>query len=211
MKTIVIVVFLHLQFMLHAQFAVGDYYHPVGLGESLVVQFNHSTEATTLSQYNGYLLLQFSGYGYNNPSELFDAFYAFSGPNPIFKQGLGIAFDGSTVLNGTQTLYEKDLGNDTGGLWQIVFNTDVGPYSGINRNGFPLFNPTHEYQIVLYINSDASRALNFGFLDGGINDNSGQVNMYITPVAIGAVPEPSVFALMTLGISTNFLRRVRFK
>ena len=207
MKTIVIIMFLCVTSLTsHAQGVVYDYYHPVGLGENLTAQFNHSVEATTVGQYNGYLLLQFSGYGYNNPSEAFDAFYAFSGSGSIARQGLGLAFDGNIVLNGDQTLYGTDLANDTG-LWQIVFNNTVGQYSGPNRFGFPVFNPNHQYEIVLFINSETARTLNFGFLDGGLSDNSGQINISLTPMAIGAVPEPSTFAILTLGTLIFFLRK----
>jgi len=195
----------------YAEFVLYDYFHPVGPSESLVVRFDHSIEATTLSQYKGYISLQMNGWGYNNPSETFDSFYAFRNNLPVAKQGLGIAFDGSTVLNGTQTLYEKNMLNNTdvaniyNSLWRIVYNDSVGLYDGINVNGAPEYENNHTYEMVLFINSSTERTLNFGFLDGGLADNSGEIQISITQVAIGAVPEPGSSILMGTAITLGLL------
>jgi hypothetical protein len=86
---------------------------------------------------------------------------------------------------------------------------DVGLYTGNNYWGFPEYDETHEYTIVLEITSSNPRTINFGFLDGGLSDNHGQVNISLTPVQ--TIPEPNSMALLLVGgvAIVAFLRRMQ--
>ena len=69
MKTLVLLTLSVLVFAdTNASTVVTDFFVPTGTTEHLVASFNHSTEATTTTSYNGYVLLQFTGSGNNNPS-----------------------------------------------------------------------------------------------------------------------------------------------
>jgi hypothetical protein len=186
---------------------VTDYFTTTGTTENLIAAFDHSIEATTQNPYNGYIQLDFSGYGHNNPSEAFDAFWAVTNPPGTIKQGMGVAFDGNIVISGTTTFYDQDIGNDGAG-WKIIYNDDVGLYDGINRNGFPSYKEDHNYTIVLELTDPNPRIVNFGFLDGGTSDNSGEVYISLTPVTM--IPEPkytfAVFIIFLVVLLTKTRR-----
>lgn len=193
---------------------VSDYYHPVGASENLVARFDHSIEATTTSAYNGLLLVEISGLGWNNPSEVFDAFYFVFNASQIGwipqKSGsLRLAFDGGTYLSGTSYSILDDV--SYGGvfpLYSIVFNESVGYCAGLNTYCVPEYSSAHVYRFVLQING-APRVLNFGFGDGGIGDNSGEYSIVITPVSVGAtVPLPTSALLFVSGLIPLFSRKI---
>lgn len=220
MKTLII-------FLLSTAFSFGavvlNYFTPIGSTENLVAKFDHSIEATTTTPYNGYVLVNISGYGYDNPSETYDAFYRFDSGNnfePYFSAkahriafggtiaiqyyGGGIIIDQNSYHIGDNTPYSS-LNDLSSSLFRIVFNEDVGIYDGINYYGKPEYKESHEYNYVLFVNNTIPKILNFGFGDTGLLDNSGQYNISITPVT--PIPEPSVF--LCLGVSVLFFRRQR--
>jgi len=188
-------------------YLIEDFYHPVGTSEDLVAMLNHSIEATTESAYNELVLLEVSNFGWNNPQEAFDGFYFFLNTRQVewtpIAQGLSVAFDGNTFLTGPSWL----LSNDPG-YFQIVFNEDVGECSGLNIHCLPHYREDHSYRLVVNFLLDQPRVLNFGFADGGTYDNTGQFEIRVTPVALGAIPEPSTALLMLCGLSILCRRRL---
>ena len=196
-----------------SQFNILDYYHPIGPTESLVASFDHSTEATTENQYSGLLLIDMSGTGHdNNYSQVFDPFYLFGNGQVIGwtpaknASSLRIAFDGNTAQPGPSYYIGDNTDIDPlQSLYQIRFNQNVGStYDSVNYYAIPTYNASHDYQIVLDIDSLNPRTLNFGF--GGMG-NTGQYKLSITPLDIGVVPEPSTGLLLLVGFGVTLLRR----
>lgn len=212
MKTITCLLLLLLSATVNGQFILTDYFHPTGPSESLVAKFDHSVEGYSASKYRGLIWLRISNFGWDNLNEAHDAFYYFinAGQNNWIPQksvkGLNIAFAGNSVRQGDQYFHiSNDISVLEGKLFQIAFNETIGLYSGANNYGIPEYNPGHTYDIVLNINSPSDRILNFGFTEGGWADNSGQWDITITPVAVGATPEPTAGMLIVLTITLGSL------
>lgn len=204
MKTIVLVFVVLFSFVSVACpiYQIEDYYHAVGVSESITTPFNHSYEMFTQNTYYGLVMLEISGWGWNNPIEAFDGFYWFInyqqiGWIPIKDDALHIAYNGNTVQNGNS--YPL-ITNDE--LHDIVFNEDIGFCNNKNKYCTPSYNPEHNYRVIVDIQRPGqSPYLNLGFRDLGIQDNTGEYNITITPMATGAtvVPEPISSTLFVTG------------
>lgn len=205
-KIVYVGLFLFLSSQVANSALVEDYYNVSGPTESLIARFDHSIEATTNELYSGLVLFEISNFGWNNTAEAFDGFYFFVNSNwgtiwePRKSNSLRIAFDGDTYLSGISFPIFDDDPLNPAGVFDMVFNEDIGHCLDINENCIPEYNASHDYRVVLDFGGP-SRILNFGFGDGGLGDNSGQFDINITPLTEKTVvPLPSSIILFTSGL-----------
>jgi hypothetical protein len=144
--------------------------------ETITASFTTPDGGVTTGLYSGIVHITVSGFGMSLGTNLNDAFYLFNPHNPPIH-----AADYYQLTFGTSTL--------------VPFNP-VQNASNFIVGSLPAYNASHVYSFDLDTGSAVPTQLHFGVSDGIFRDNSGAFT-----ITVGAVPEPSTWALMILGFA----------
>ena len=170
-------------------------YTVVGPTDVINAPFASSVGTTTADAFSGPVEIQVSGTGNALFSNTSDAFYftasqmETSPSNGDFELAVGTPahpFVGEADGMGGKSDAVK---------YDIVFINGVG---AVSSGTIPAYSSTNSYDFVINVPNPAATALTFGVNDGVYSDNSGSYTISITQLA---VPEPSTWALLVLGVA----------
>lgn len=186
--------FVALQVRVFGQLVIDDFFHPTGPIESFEsARVGDRVSARTDELYSGLVRVTISGTSAHD-----DAFYHFERDKAhLFSLDHRITLDG---LGMSYYVGEHFLAKPAA---LRPFNLIFSQGTGFEK--LPSFNDKHEYSYILSINSPNPTHLGFGFLGG-------EYDLTVTPMAVGAVPEPAFLASVSaLGLLSFALYRRRMK
>ena len=168
---------------------IADNFTRTGLNEVVISPFT-SYSTSTLGSYAGPVEIIVSGTGFSLGNLLNDAFY--SVPGGVLQSTyylLNIGWSGANLvpLSGQP----RNIDNF------ISFIDGVGAVGAGTAPAYDASN--HTYHFVVDTPALAS-ALQFGVSDGNFGDNGGEYRIEVYQLSVGAVPEPTTYALMLGGL-----------
>ncbi len=144
--------------------------------ETLTATFLQADGGVTANKYDGFVDVTVSGVGQSAATNFNDAFYVYTDPNGTYNDA---------------NWYQLTFGATT--LVPLVAAQDAKNFL---VGSLPAYNPSHEYTFELYTGLSTPGFLHFGVSDGIFSDNSGAYS-----ITVSAVPEPSTWAMMLLGLA----------
>ena len=170
----------------HAQYKInGVSYKPTEPHETLTAAFTVPDGGVTTNGYSGYVLLNVTGVGQAYSTVYNDAFYLY-----------------------TDQYANPPVNGHDGAYYQIAFDTVPLHSANFSRNvknyiygSLPVYNPLHDYTVILNTGLSRLGPLHFGVSDAGYSDNTGAYTVRVTQLAV--TPEPSVAATVFAGLAAG--------